>query len=371
MKVAFLCNSYPTKANLFNQIFIKKMKDEMETLGIETVVSYNKIFDIWGNANKVKNPIANILKYLFYIYSVLLFLFKQKKSVNILFPQGIVFSTFVSILIKRICGLPVVSYIHGGDLNKHYEKSGIVSRIIKYSLDNSDFIVANSSDIFDKVKTISSNKHVEVISPGVDLKIMRPLTNLGELKIKHNIPNDRIILLLAGNAIKRKGFDIALQSLLNINRDYLGGLQVIFLTNGPERKNLEDFINSNNLDTHVSLKDKVGPEILNEYYNIADVFVFPSRQEPLGLVGLEAMASGTPVIGSNTGGITEFVENNKTGYLFEIDNPVDLAEKIELVIQNLDKYRSNKHKIIHKANEHSLTNSAKRLVTIFQNLQNA
>ena len=55
-------------------------------------------------------------------------------------------------------------------------------------------------------------------------------------------------------------------------------------------------------------------EKLNILYNIADIFVFPSREEPLGLVGLEAIVSGTPVIGSNVGGIKEYINNKMLLY---------------------------------------------------------
>lgn len=82
---------------------------------------------------------------------------------------------------------------------------------------------------------------------------------------------------------------------------------------------------------------------MNILYNIADIFVFPSREEPLGLVGLEAIASGTPVIGSNVGGIKEYI-NNKNGFLFNPNKDSELTKLLSQIIQNpIELKRINKN----------------------------
>lgn len=68
---------------------------------------------------------------------------------------------------------------------------------------------------------------------------------------------------------------------------------------------------------------------LNELYHQADVMIFPTMlYESLGLVGLEAMACGCPVIGSNIGCLPEYVKDGVTGFLFESGNSHELADKI-------------------------------------------
>lgn len=365
MRIAIICNSYPTKKNPFNQIFIKKMEGQLKLEGLEVLVYYNPIFKYWGNANKVKNPIATIIKYITYVFSILFFMVKNRNKIDVFFPQGILFATTTSVFFGRLFRIPVVSYIHGGDLNKYYNKKGFVNSILTYSLNKSDFIIANSADIERKVKKISSNKNLKVISPGVNLKEMYPLTEVGTLKKRYNVPNEKIILLLAGNSIKRKGFDIFLKALKLLNSNTLKKISTVMVTNGPLRKNYEEFVEANSLDSIVKFVNKVPPNILNEYYNIADIFIFPSREEPLGLVGLEAMASGTIVIGSNVGGIVEFVQNEKTGYIFQSENEKDLAKKIDSVVKSFEKLGNMRSEIRETVKEHSLQKSAKDLKKVF------
>ncbi|GAB5409663.1 MAG: hypothetical protein BalsKO_20280 [Balneolaceae bacterium] len=370
MRIALICNSYPTKKNPFNQIFIKKMEDQLRLEGLEVIVYFNPIFNYWGNANKVKNPFATIIKYLTYIFSIIFFLIKTRKNVDIYFPQGVLFATTISVLFKKIFGKPVISYIHGGDLNKYYKKKGIINSILKYSLNNSDYIISNSVDIESKVKAISTNKNLKVISPGVNLKEMFPLPEIDKLKDKYDIPSDKIILLLAGNSIKRKGFDIFLEALNQLNFTVRKKIFTVMLTNGPLRTSYEEFIKVESLDESLRLIDKVPPKVLNEYYNISDVFIFPSREEPLGLVGIEAMASGTIVIGSNVGGIKEFIQDGKTGFIFQSENSDALAKKIEKVVNSFYELDFMRSEILETVKEHSIEESAKSLKTIFFNSLN-
>ena len=72
-------------------------------------------------------------------------------------------------------------------------------------------------------------------------------------------------------------------------------------------------------------------DVLRKIYNIADASLVPSRNEAFGLVVIEAMASGTPVIGTNQGGIPEII-NDEVGLLFEPENYHDLADKIKMVL---------------------------------------
>ena len=74
-------------------------------------------------------------------------------------------------------------------------------------------------------------------------------------------------------------------------------------------------------------------DILNKLYNIADVSIISSRSEAFGLVAIEAMACGTPVIGSDIGGISDIITDDN-GMLFESENYHDLATKIKQVINN-------------------------------------
>lgn len=367
MNVAIICNSYPTKKNPRNQVFIKKMHDKLTKKKVNVKVCYNKVFEYWGNANKVKNPIANIIKYLFYLYSVSVFWAKNYKKTDILFPQGITIATFIAVIFKKLNGIPVVCYIHGCDLNRYYNKKGIMNSIMRYSLDNSDHVLTNSNDIYEKAKQVTTNPNISIISPGVDLNMMYLVdqTERKGLKKEYKVPDNKIIFMAAGTAIKRKGFDILLDSLLIVDKKVREKIFVLILTDGPEQNNYLDFIRNNNLEETVNIRDRVNHYDLNRYYNIADFFVFPSREEPLGLVGLEAMTSNTIVIGANLGGIKEFVIPNKTGFLFEKENRTELAGIIEHVVLNTNGFDHFYPEIKKMTVKHSLSKSMDELLDLF------
>jgi glycosyltransferase involved in cell wall biosynthesis len=80
----------------------------------------------------------------------------------------------------------------------------------------------------------------------------------------------------------------------------------------------------------------VEKDILPEHYNLADLFVLPSidKSEAFGIVLIEALASGTPVVASNLKGVRTVVDSGRTGLLFQPRNPRDIAEKAKLILEN-------------------------------------
>ena len=82
---------------------------------------------------------------------------------------------------------------------------------------------------------------------------------------------------------------------------------------------------------NVRFLGNVSMQELRKLYNIADVSVVPSRREPFGLVALEAMACGIPVVASDQGGLPDFV-NKSVGILAKPEDPVDLSDKIEGIL---------------------------------------
>lgn len=78
---------------------------------------------------------------------------------------------------------------------------------------------------------------------------------------------------------------------------------------------------------------------VHEIMQCANVFVFPSKREGLGLASLEAMAAGLPIIGARTRGIVDYVKNGETGYLCDVENPQDYAEAIRRLYYNQEELR--------------------------------
>jgi glycosyltransferase involved in cell wall biosynthesis len=95
------------------------------------------------------------------------------------------------------------------------------------------------------------------------------------------------------------------------------GARLAIVGDGPHRAYLESYF----ADTPTHFVGYMGGEQLAAAYAVADAFVFPSRTETLGLVLLEAMAAGCPVIAARSGGIPDIITDGQNGYLFDPEDP--------------------------------------------------
>lgn len=154
-----------------------------------------------------------------------------------------------------------------------------------------------------------------------------------KLNIKSDLgisPNKKVILFL-GRISKIKGVDTLIESFNLISKKYNDVyLLIIGSIYDSSLKNI-----LNNLPTRIKLLNPVKNPY--EYYSIADIIVLPSRVDPFPYVMLEAGLVKKPFIGSRTGGIEEFIEDNITGLLIEPGCPKQLAQKLSYLLENPDK----------------------------------
>ena len=371
-KVAIVCNSYPTKKNETNQIFIKNLVIELKNQSITTDVYHNPIYNYWGNASNRKGIIANLIKYSFFIVGVSRLIIRIK-SYNLLNPHGVMISGFIAVLLKRFFNIPVALHIHGGDLNIYNSSSILYRKVYNNTISNSDLIVVNSNDIKNKVLKLTGVKpnKLIVISPGIDYEKFYRMDRqqIENHKKDFNIGNDKTVLLFAGNAIKRKGLDILVDALKLLRTVQLSKIHLIICSEGPElNKTKNKLQNIEGIKDSVIFLKKMDQSELRILYNIASIFIFPSRDEPLGLVGLEAIACGTPVIGSNIGGIPEYINKNN-GMLFEVNKSKELAKRIGSIIEDPNIVQSLTKNIDKRESDHDISVSVKRLIDIYYGMQ--
>lgn len=176
-----------------------------------------------------------------------------------------------------------------------------------------------------------------------------------ELKLDKN----ETILLQLGRMVPRKGVDNVIRSLSkmkgslsNVRLLIVGGESDVpdeKLT--PEIGRLKAIAEEENVAGHVTFTGRKGRNILKYFYAAADIFITTPWYEPFGITPLEAMACGTPVIGSNVGGIKYSVDDGKTGFLVPPHDPLALAQKTEQLILDtslLSAMRKNAVKHVNK-----------------------
>ncbi len=175
---------------------------------------------------------------------------------------------------------------------------------------------------------------VAVVPCGVDLETFRPMDKL-EVRRWLGL-NSEPIVLFVGRIEPLKGIDILLRAVAQLGEDIHFCLVIVGgdETAQTEKMELEELAAELGIAGRVTFVAAVDHDMLPLFYNAADICVVPSYYESFGLVALEAMACGTPVVASRVGGLQGTVRDSETGYLIPWRCPEPFAERLELLLEN-------------------------------------
>ena len=177
---------------------------------------------------------------------------------------------------------------------------------------------------------------VAVIPLGVNLELFQQ-GDRAVARAELGIPADDRLVLAVGRIEPLKGFDILVRALAEMTvQDHVS----LVLVGGDERASAEQqrllaVARELGIEDRVHLVGAVPHERLRLYYQAADAVAVPSFYESFGLVAVEAMASGIPVVASRVGGLTSTITDGRTGYLIPWRCPGPFAEKLDLLFQNI------------------------------------
>lgn len=166
-------------------------------------------------------------------------------------------------------------------------------------------------------------KQIRIIPPGVDLAHFYPIPK-DEAKLYLGLPPEERVILFVGRIEPLKGIDTLIQSMACLSRQHhLGKFCLIIIGGDPEQdlqqmdsemRRLQRLCDELCLGNLVVFLGKRSQDVLPYYYSAAEMVVVPSHYESFGMVALEAMACGTPVIASQVGGLAFLVRDGETGY---------------------------------------------------------
>jgi len=180
---------------------------------------------------------------------------------------------------------------------------------------------------------------VFVVPPGVDLSMFQPIDRT-EARRKIGYRSERL-LLFVGRLERLKGVDVAIRALALLRDRSHDDVRLLILgEDSPrsdeesEKERLKAIAAAEGVQDRVDFLGSVAHHELPFFYSAADVCVMPSYSESFGLVGLEAQACGTPVVGSDVTGLRSVLRDEVSGYLVAGHNPAAYAEKIGRLLEN-------------------------------------
>lgn len=203
-------------------------------------------------------------------------------------------------------------------------------------MDSADAIIVSTDQERDDLARLyqTSPHKVRVIPAGVDLGLFRPLDKTHARK-ELGLSEKKVILYV-GRIEPLKGLDILLNATAMLEDTSDTRLLIVGGKPGQDKElgRLKSLAAQLGIADIVTFTGALSQTELPKYYSAADVFVLPSYSESFGLVALEAMACGTPVVVSRVGGLKTFVKDGETGYLIPWRCPEPFAQRIEVLLTN-------------------------------------
>lgn len=372
MKIGVITSAYPDYEDDPHGIFVHRLMREIVNKGHEVHVlapytggeteyilegvhverfhyfyprSFEKLSGRAGMIDNVKEGLLVKIQVLTFLFFNVFHSLQKLKKMDVIHVQWPIPNGLGALFLKKIYGIPYINTVHGEEV--HLSRRYHMLFALRWLVNNSSKTITNSTATrkFCLEAGLDSEK-IDVIPFGVDTDFFRPL----------NVYKDENIfqILSVGYLIERKGFEYLIKAMPHVLKEYKQ-VRLKIVGSGPLESNLKELIYELDLGDEVEIVKNVTDEELLMLYNSADLFVLPSivdsegNTEGLGVVLLEAMACGIPVVGSDVGGIADIIQNESIGFLVPEKDIFELSKEIIKLIEDtelLEKMGLNGYKLV-------------------------
>ena len=349
MHIMFIPSWYSNVRNKVHGSFFKEQASELQKAGVKVTVAYNEVWPLTmiGKIHEEKGLNYNIedglktYRYKNYNYipkNALMFkvfnkrmeklykeIVKKEGPIDIIHAQSSLWGGISAAYISEKYNIPLVITEHSSVERGPYVKNSYVP-FIRDSYKKAKKVITVGNGLKNEIQALSGRNDIEVIGNLVDLS---------KFTIKKRIKNEKFIFFSLAFLEGEKGFDTLIKAFAKKFKDkeamlYIGG-------DGSQRAWLEALAQENGVKKQIIFLGALSRDDVAKWMNKCDCFVLPSRYETFGVVYIEALASGRPVIGALNGGAEDII-NNLNGYLVPIDDIDKLAEKMLELYKNIDSY---------------------------------
>lgn len=318
-KIVVFSNMYPSMQHPTYGLFVKNQVGLLQSAGLDV--------DVVAIQNPGKGKIQALKKYMTWFFRSVLYMMKNRKKLSLThahyaFPTGL-----ISLIGKKMFGIPYVVTVHGGDIDKMAARSQRIADMTKNILRQAESVIVVGDklreDVINNFDVPEANVHV--MSMGVDTSIFNYVAKV-EAREKLTLPIEEKILIFVGNVIQAKGLLELVEAFDSLKMSFPdSSLYVIgSQKDGQFFEELRSFIREKDVED-IHFKEPLGQADLALWMSAADALVLPSYHEGFGLVALEAMSAGTKVVATDVGGLS-YLLKDRAGILVEPKNPDSLAK---------------------------------------------
>ena len=250
-----------------------------------------------------------------------------------------------------------------------YPAKKIAKEFIKFYLKRANILIAPTVNIANVIKSYGIERDAKIlptgIPPALDVKKLnvRPLffnqlhTLLPRVQKKH-------ILLYVGRVVKEKNLDFLFPVLAEVKKTFKDTV-LVFVGGGPELDNLKEKAKKTGYARDIVFAGYRSREELAYFYSVTDVFVFPSKTETQGLVTLEAMMAGVPVVAIGERGTLDVMKGDNGGFMVKEDVN-EFSQRVLELLKDKELYAEKSQEAKKWASQWSLDTLTEKLVTYYE-----
>jgi glycosyltransferase involved in cell wall biosynthesis len=248
-------------------------------------------------------------------------------------------TAFAGISFKHQMQKPLVTTIHGTEIGRaqglHNPDSRTIDGIEWWTTYEANKIIVTSGSLKSEIQGHFNlpQEKIEIIPNGIDLEKYNAPVDRAAVKERYGVhPHEKLVLCI-GRLVPQKGIEYLIRAVPRIAGRYPEA-KFIIVGEGWLRGHLEYVARSTGHHWKITFTGWIPDQELAALLNSADVLVVPSIYEPFGIVALEGMAAGVPVVASDVGGLAEVVEHERTGILAYSKNPESIAWAVERALSD-------------------------------------
>ena len=264
---------------------------------------------------------------------------KSKRDGSIIIHAHDWLSAKAGIGLKHLNRLPLVSTIHATEYGRRggvfSDYNRMIHEIEVWLGSESKRVICCSRFMAEQVNKVLGVPYekIRVISNGIDPSLFRNLKGVEEVRSRFADRGEKLVLFV-GRLVVEKGVLVLLDAIPKVLQKV--DAKFVIAGDGYLRSEVTKRVVESGLGGKVHVTGYLDTDTIRRLFLAADVCVIPSLYEPFGIVALEAMAAGCPVVASDTGGLSEIIEHEKTGVKVYPNNPDSLAWGILRVLESKD-----------------------------------